>query len=127
MSAATVLCVSRRIERITTTEFSDPNTRMRVLTTAKDEYEKIASRNLIDLGLRKGESPASDTDYSPGDWVYVYQEDINQYTDRTYLPKPSENARVNLGEQTGSWSFKICQLKPVSFEKLEEPDIAKYT
>lgn len=54
--------------------------RFRVASAGRYEYEKIISKERVQLALRKKEPPAHDKKYQPGDFVYVYREGIKQYT-----------------------------------------------
>lgn len=65
---------------ISTREFPSQIDRIKALHTAKEEYEKIFSKLIVNRGLKKIPPPASDHVYIPGDFVYAYREGLKSYT-----------------------------------------------
>ena len=75
-----VFGVLPRLPGICPNEFPANLERLRAMETARQEYEKLVSKALVDRGLRTIPPPSADHKYMPGDFVYVYREGVKHYT-----------------------------------------------
>lgn len=118
-----VFGVLPRLPDMSMKDFPNHRERMRVLTTARKEFERITAEKVIKRGLRKMPPPAANHVYQPGDFVFVYLEGLKHYT----CPHPiaeinGKNARLHLGKRTGPRSFNISQLRPAGTRDQQSKD-----
>lgn len=98
---------------------------MMALQSAREEYEKIISRQLVNRGLRKIHPPSFSESFVPGDFVYVYREKLKQFTGPHVIASiDGKAARVHLGERTGPRSFNISQLKRAPIQRTAIDELA---
>ena len=81
--------------------------------TAREEYERLVSKQLVHKGIRTIPPPAADQKYMPGDFVYVYREGIKHYTGPHLVASvDGKQVRLHVGEHTGPRAFNITQVRP---------------
>ena len=104
-------------------EYPIQKERFRALQTARDEYERRFSKNLVDRGTKTIPPPAADHKYMPGDFVYVYRDGFKHYTGPHLVASVDGNqVRLYVGEGTGPRAFNIAQLKPALLARLQSMD-----
>lgn len=97
--------------------------RFRALRTARDEYEKLVSKELVNRGLRSIPPPAADHKYMPGDFVHVYREKIKRYTGPHIAASVhGKQVRLHVRETTVPREFNIAQLRPAPLTRLPSMD-----
>ena len=83
-------------------EYPIQKERFRALQTARDEYERLVSKKLVDRGIKTIPPPAADHKYMPGDFVYVYREGVKHYTGPHLVASvDGKQVRLYIGESTG--------------------------
>lgn len=98
--------------------------RYKAVATARDTYEKIVGKERIRMVAKTRITPASKVDFQPGDYAYVYRENTRQHSGPHLIASThAKQARLHVGEETGSRSFNIAQLRkaPISCSSSVSP------
>ena len=118
-----VFGVLPKLPKICPQEYPSQKERFRALQTARAEYEKLVSRQLVNRGMKSILPPAADHRYMPGDFLYVYREGVKHYTGPHLVASvEGKQVRLHVGEHTGPRSFNISQLRPAPLTRLQSMD-----
>jgi len=118
-----VFGVMPRLPSICPQELPEQKERLRALATARLEYERLVSKELVHRGIRSIPPPACDHKYMPGDFFYVYREGVKHYTGPHLIASVyGKQVRLHVGENTGPREFNIAQLRPAPLARLQSMD-----
>ena len=93
------------------------------MRTARDEYDRLVSRELINRVLRTIPPPSADYCLAPGDFAYAYREKVKQYTGPHVVASiDGKQVRLHVGEKTGPREFNLSQVRPAPLARIQSMD-----
>lgn len=118
-----VFGIMPRFPTISKEEFPAQKERLRAMRTAREEYDRLVSRSIVDRGLRTLPPPAADHKFLPGDFVYLYREGVKHYTGPHLVASvEGKQIRIHVGDRTGPREFNISQVRPAPLTRIKSMD-----
>lgn len=113
-----VFGVFTKLPNVSPRHFPRQKERMRVAQIARQEYERIVSRSLVQSGTRSIQPPAASLVYAPGDFAYVFPGGLKHCTNPHLIASADGKcAGLRTGERSGPRPFNLSQSRPALVQR----------